>query len=1788
MSSKVQFFTTVTFAAWLAACGNDSATPVVNQDECSATAPCATGYVCMIGIKGNHVCVAKPPTVSLPDAGVVARMPDARPVLQPGTAPGTIIVSKPPAITNETTARFTFMSDPAGATSFMCSLDGAMATACASDQSFPMMAGAHTLVVKAVLEGVSDPTGAAYKWVIDAMPPDTTITDAPPLRTNATTASFSFTSTELGSFRCKLDGLGEDTCGSPRVFTGLAPGDHSFSVYAVDQAGNKDPTPATYRWSVLMDAGDLNGPDVVLVPPTPPGHTDAMGIYEVDVTQCGLSTPGAEITFNGTDPEGNGPVTFTCAVDGMTPADCSNGDGTGHFTYEGLPGGEYLLHIVGYDTKGNPGPANPLAPGSVGLIVAFTVDGEPPTVTASVVSDLAVNGTKVTSGGGNIGLYGLIRADVGRDAVDINGTGVTCFIDPTDPNNPSTGVSCGGTYLHGFTFGYGDVPPLLDENSGGFNPHNIVVSAHDACANTGRATATFVVDSTPPEIDFAGFYAVNATDPESPDMVSGTAAVARFAIVDNQPFPGLEDPPILECDLDGHKVICSRDTAPGTYKFAWPMAGFSQGLLANANPHRIDIFARDGVGNRNHFTTPFSVVDGPRLILDTSTFPACVDTEGNRMGKDSGMVGIMPDMLGAALAFSCHLDGPTARDDVSCAAGDDSCGCSAGMGYPFVGLGEGVYTLTVVATDPLGQKTKSEVGFRVDLTGPNVTFINPGPLPQFPTNIPQGPNAGGTFVIDPDYATTQGTYQLLWDYWMPGTAGVASYAADMPVNATYSVTQLQDGYHNLQVTVSDCVGNMNQAYYGVAVDSAPPNGQIVTNSLAVNTGGNPFMVVQASDTTNIEDMRCALDQPGVTPTDPCPGLAGDGGGKAGKFASGGGVLPTTYGQLYANLIYGQLSPGRHILRYQLRDAFATLDPANHIGPVVEYTFFVNYTDTGDGVTKGGHAVLSGVDFSSVAGMPDECAGAGPDCQHPIEKLAGNLVGMTPMTQFAPDRPLHVLILDGALDALGSGGRANQNGEIDAITHAVDVRLSVSSLTAVYTRMGNLSELPNKLLGQDVLLIPDQNDATWITRQMGQNPAWFGNLQNFVNRGGIVGVFDGLDSNGNPSNTWQLLGGAAAGVPIPIPKKASDPAPAVAVAAQAYATAGKIPIPVPCRGICPPGGGGGGTPLISMTGLVPGADSSAGNGLHNGMEKVCATDSQVATDLGNTVSEPWSTVRFNVGDPIAADVFMSCHGCTNDPITADNPPLMQPVVIDKAFSINALPKNVLRGYAYVDGVRRGRTSRAVFSDSDGNVVATCPLFPDGFTEHQVAPGAMLTIAYDGSASGPRTLETLYDASPPETVVVGFSTPPATAFPSISVEVPEFVNATGPVTVHVTDGCDTVEALALPDGMNATTTLAVDSSCAPNNLGIIAEAYVGDVLVGYARAVSLAGKGGGFSDVTAADWKNLSADPAVYQPWATSPLIIDINVNDSQLAAGVNSTHPYDVDALLIDWDAPGTVFPTKRSPDIQTWEPEQTPQIANFWYNAYDFGATERVRTVTRIAYSALNTGGDAYTPVSVLETSAGLPATTTAGTPAPILVAPNDALPRINSRARSYDTATHRFAYSWIADTNPYTPISGADGMFAQFTLPMASGCTGAAPTWNLAFESGTSETGARRTPALPADAYFTCLAPASTPSWIALAAFMNNSSGGDATKKETATETQVLAQRQAYALAASAVYVKTVIDKCKTCGGGGGTIAPIGWTTFRHVGLEGLRGELRRALFGRVEHYNRDNETMVKATIAK
>jgi subtilisin family serine protease len=86
---------------------------------------------------------------------------------------------------------------------------------------------------------------------MDHIAPETTIIQRPPASTTSRRATFRFVSNEPGStFRCRHMTGPWVACSSPKLYSGLTTGLHTFRVRAIDKNGNPDPTPATDTWRI--------------------------------------------------------------------------------------------------------------------------------------------------------------------------------------------------------------------------------------------------------------------------------------------------------------------------------------------------------------------------------------------------------------------------------------------------------------------------------------------------------------------------------------------------------------------------------------------------------------------------------------------------------------------------------------------------------------------------------------------------------------------------------------------------------------------------------------------------------------------------------------------------------------------------------------------------------------------------------------------------------------------------------------------------------------------------------------------------------------------------------------------------------------------------------------------------------------------------------------------------------------------------------------------------------------------------------------------------------------------------------------------------------------------------------------------------------------------------------------------------------------------------------------------------------------------------------------------------
>ncbi len=165
------------------------------------------------------------------------------------TVPAPVITSGPATNSASTSAAFTMTT--ANATTMQCSLDAAAFAPCTSPKTYSSLSqGSHTFNVKAI-QGSDQSATTSYTWTVDTIAPPAPIITSKPANFSATSSpTFTFADGEPGvAFRCSLDGGAYASCTTPKSYSSLSQGSHTFGVQAVDAAGNTSAA-ATYAWVV--------------------------------------------------------------------------------------------------------------------------------------------------------------------------------------------------------------------------------------------------------------------------------------------------------------------------------------------------------------------------------------------------------------------------------------------------------------------------------------------------------------------------------------------------------------------------------------------------------------------------------------------------------------------------------------------------------------------------------------------------------------------------------------------------------------------------------------------------------------------------------------------------------------------------------------------------------------------------------------------------------------------------------------------------------------------------------------------------------------------------------------------------------------------------------------------------------------------------------------------------------------------------------------------------------------------------------------------------------------------------------------------------------------------------------------------------------------------------------------------------------------------------------------------------------------------------------------------------
>jgi large repetitive protein len=513
----------------------------------------------------------------------------------------TRIVSGPLGPTSSKSATFDFESNLSGAT-FECSLDGAAFSACSDPSTFANLSeGAHTLQVRAKLNGNVDPTPAQRSWTVDTGVPvvpvvllpanNSTIgTTTPEVRGTAeanTTLTVLIDGAVVGT--TPVDAFGK---WSLTLTTPLTAGAHTAAARTVDSAGNVSPTSAVNNFTV-----DLTTLDTFIV-----------------------SGPGAFSRFNSAafDIASNlSNVTYECSLDGAAFTAC-----TDPVTFTGLVDGSHTILVRAKDAGGavDPTPASftwtvdtvvptilviTPASGAVFIVNRVTVTGTAePGATVRVNIDGQFVGSVVASSTGAWTLVLQTPLADGSHSVNATATDPAGNTSPVSNTNnftiitsklmvptitePKNGTLTSDTtptlkgkaapgstvtiFIDGVSVGMVVADSMGDwtftpAQSVGEGMHAITVSASKGPQQSDTsAPTTFTVDSVPPDTGFK-------TKPE----VETTSATGEFE------FSSTETDVTYECNLDG------AEFAPCDPKKSFPDLAIG--------PHTVVVRATDKAGN---------------------------------------------------------------------------------------------------------------------------------------------------------------------------------------------------------------------------------------------------------------------------------------------------------------------------------------------------------------------------------------------------------------------------------------------------------------------------------------------------------------------------------------------------------------------------------------------------------------------------------------------------------------------------------------------------------------------------------------------------------------------------------------------------------------------------------------------------------------------------------------------------------------------------------------------------------------------------------------------------------------------------------------------------------------------------------------------------------------------------------------------------------------------------------------------------------------------------------------
>jgi cytochrome c553 len=249
------------------------------------------------------------------------------------TMPVVTISQAPASVSANTTASIVFgaTDNLSGVASLQCSLEGAAFAICQSPLSLSnMSAGAHTVDIRAMDMAGNMSQVQKVSWTVDLTAPTVSISTILSQYSKVKSQSFSFSGSSSGvainSFQCSIDGSAFAACVSPKAYTNLGEGAHTFSLRGTN-ANGVNSSPASVQW--LIDS----------VLPTTPEIVSNVG------AQTELTT--VSLMFSSSD-AGSMIASYQCSMNNSAFAAC-----TSPKAYTGLMEGTHNFRVKSFDNAGN-------------------------------------------------------------------------------------------------------------------------------------------------------------------------------------------------------------------------------------------------------------------------------------------------------------------------------------------------------------------------------------------------------------------------------------------------------------------------------------------------------------------------------------------------------------------------------------------------------------------------------------------------------------------------------------------------------------------------------------------------------------------------------------------------------------------------------------------------------------------------------------------------------------------------------------------------------------------------------------------------------------------------------------------------------------------------------------------------------------------------------------------------------------------------------------------------------------------------------------------------------------------------------------------------------------------------------------------------------------------------------------------------------------------------------------------------------------------------------------------